>query len=53
MQIFFNAQVEKSTKTDWTTQVQKDLKELKVNLSFEEIKAMSKNRFTNHIKKEN
>ena len=49
--MFFNAQIEKSTKTDSTTQVQKDLKELKVNLSFEEIKTMSKNMFKSHIKK--
>ena len=51
MKMFFNAQVEKSKKTDWTTQVQKDLKELKVNLTFEDIRAMSKNMFKNHIKK--
>ena len=51
IKMFFNAQVEKSTKTDWTTQVQKDLKELKVNLTFEDIRAMSKNMFKNHIKK--
>ena len=51
MKKFFYAQLEKSTKTDWTFQVQKDLLELKVNLSFEEIKAMSKNMFKNHIKK--
>ena len=48
---FFNAQLEKSSKTDWTSQVQKDMSELKVILSFENIKAMSKNKFRNHIKK--
>ena len=51
IKMFFNAQIEQSKNTDWTSQVQKDIKELKINLSFEDIKAMSKNMFRNHIKK--
>ena len=51
LQQTINAQEEQSKKTDWTSQVQKDIKELKINLSFEDIKAMSKNMFRNHIKK--
>ena len=48
---FFNAQLENSTKTDWTFQVQKDLEELDITINFEDIKNMSKNMFKNYIKK--
>ena len=48
---FFNAQMENSNKTDWTYQVQKDIKELEICLEIEDIKSMSKNKFKSHINK--
>ena len=48
---FFNAQMENSNKTDWTYQVEKDLKELEICLEIEDIKRMSKNKFKRHINK--
>ena len=46
---FFNAQIENSTKTDWTSQIKKDLTELGINLEIEDIKLMSKNGFKTHL----
>ena len=51
MKKFFNAQLENSTKTDWTSQIEHDLKELDINLGIEDIQNISKNKFKNHIKK--
>ena len=51
MKKFFNAQLENSSKTDWTSQVEKDLKELEIKLTFEDIESMSRNKFKNHILK--
>ena len=45
MKKFFNAQLENSSKTDWTSQVEKDLKELEIKLTIEDIKIMSRNKF--------
>ena len=51
MKKFFNAQMENSTKTDWTSQIKKDLTELEINLEIEDIKLMSKNKFKNTLLK--
>ena len=48
---FFNAQMENSTKADWTSQIKKDLTELEINLEIKDIKLMSKNKFKKHITK--
>ena len=45
MKKFLYAQMENSTKTDWTSQIKKDLKELEINLEMEDIKLMSKKKF--------
>ena len=49
MKKFFYAQIENSSKTDWTSQVERDCQELKITLNHEEIKAMSKNMFKNYV----
>ena len=46
----FNAQLKNSSKRDWTEQVKRDLKELNIHMSFEEIKSMSKNSFKKYVK---
>ena len=51
MKKFLNAQLENSSKTDWTYQVKRDLKELEIKLTLEDIGSMSKNKFKNHIMK--
>ena len=47
---FLQLQVEKPTKGDWATTCKTDLKKLKISESFEEIKTMSKNKFTKMLK---
>ena len=42
MKKFFHSQLENSSKTDWTSQVEKDLKELEMKFTFEDIESMSK-----------
>ena len=51
MKKFFNAQLENSGKTDWTFQVAKDMEELEIKSTMEEIKLMSKNMFKEYIRK--
>ena len=51
MKKFFNAQLENSSKTDWTFQVKNYMKELEINLTMEEIHCMSKNMFKEYIRK--
>ena len=41
-----NLQLEKPSRGDWGSTCMKDLKELKIDLSLEEIKLMNKNKFT-------
>ena len=48
---FFNAQLENSSKTDWTFQVQNYMKELEINLTMEDIHCISKNMFKEYIRK--
>ena len=48
---FFQLQVENPTKGDWESACLKDLKELRINESFEEIKKMSKEQFNKILKK--
>ena len=47
---FLQLQIEKPTKGDWATTCKTDLKKLKISESFEEIKTMSKHKFTNMLK---
>ena len=46
----FVQQMKDPVKGDWTTTVQSDLKELKINMSFIDISSMSKNMFKNVVK---
>ena len=48
---FFQLQVENPTKGDWVSACLKDLKDLRINESFEEIKKMSKEQFNKILKK--
>ena len=48
---FFQLQVENPTKGDWVSACLKDLKELRINESFEEIKKISKEQFNKILKK--
>ena len=48
---FFFAQLENSSKTDWTSQVQRDLEEIEIKLTFEEIQNMSKSQFKKLVTK--
>ena len=47
---FFRLQQEEPSKGDWVSQCLKDLKELKVNQTFQEIKVMPKIKFANILK---
>ena len=47
---FFKLQLELPTKGDWVSTCMKDLKELKIFESLEEIKLMTKNQFRNLVK---
>ena len=47
---FFVAQWENPSKQDWTEQVRKDLKDLKINLSLSEIRTKSTLVFKNMVK---
>ena len=47
---FLQLQIEEPTKGDWASTCFKDLEELKISESLEEIKNMSKSRFTNMLK---
>ena len=51
MKKFFNAQLENSSKTDWTSQVERDLRELEIKSTLEDIRSMSKNKLKDHIMK--
>ena len=44
---FFNLQFEQRSRGDWASTVLADLKELRINETFEEIKQMSKRKFIN------
>ena len=46
-------QLESKSRSDWATTVLKDLKELKIEETFEEIKLMSKKQFSNILKVKN
>jgi hypothetical protein len=48
----FNLQLENPTKRDWASKCIDDLKELNINLSFAEIKSITKIKFTNILKEE-
>ena len=47
---FFKLQLQHPTKGDWVSTCKSDLNEMKIELSFQEIKAMSKESFTKMIK---
>ena len=47
----FHAQLVNPTKNDWITTIKKDLKQIKVNMQFNEIKEMKKDDFINLIKR--
>ena len=47
---FFKLQLQHPTKGDWVSACKSDLNEMKIELSFQEIKAMSKESFTKMIK---
>ena len=47
----FHAQLVNPTKNDWITTIKKDLKQIKVNMEFNEIKEMKKDDFINLIKR--
>ena len=51
IQRFFNLQLKNPTKGDWASSCQQDLKELEINLSMQEIKSITKSKFTKIIKK--
>ena len=51
MKKFVVAQLENYSKTDWTSQVQRDLEEVGIKLSFEDIKNMYKTQFKNFVTK--
>ena len=42
---FFNLQIEKPVRFDWASTCKQDLKKLDINLSFEDIRSMSVNKF--------
>ena len=48
---FFQLQVENPTRGDWVSACLKDLKELKIEKSFEEIRQMTKLKYKNLLKK--
>ena len=47
---FLNLQFEKPTKGDWASSCIKDLSDLKINMTLEEIKLSTKNQFLQTIK---
>ena len=47
---FFKTQLEHPTKRDWTESIKKDMSDLKINLSFSEIKSKSSLSFKNMVK---
>ena len=47
---FFETQLNNRTKNDWVTRVLRDLKELQLNVNFDEIKGMKKASFDNLVK---
>ena len=47
-----NLQLENPTIEDWASKCMNDLKELNINLSFAEIKSITKIKFTNILKEE-
>ena len=47
---FFRLQLNNPLKGDWVTTCLKDLAELEINYSFEEIRNMTKNKFKNILK---
>ena len=51
IQRFFNLQLQNPTKGDWASICQQDLKELEINFSMQEIKSITKYKFTKLIKK--
>ena len=48
---FFQLQVKNPTRGDWVTACLKDLKELRIDKSFEQIKEMTKSKYNNLLKK--
>ena len=48
---FLQIQIEKSSKFDWVSTCLKDLKKLKIDISFEDIKNLPNNQFKNIIRK--
>ena len=48
---FLQIQIEKPTKFDWVSTCFKDLKKLKLDISFEDIKNLPNNQFKNMIRK--
>ena len=50
LSVFFKAQLENPIKGDWILTVLNDLKELKIDMTFDDIQKMSKNRFKKIIK---
>ena len=48
---FFKLQIQMPFKGDWASYVMKELKELRINQIFEEIKMMSKNQLTKLLNK--
>jgi hypothetical protein len=47
---FFESQVKNPTTKDWVTTVRNDLKDVEINATFADIKAMPKNKFKNMLK---
>ena len=47
---FFESQVKNPTTKDWVTTVRNDLKEIEMNATFADIKAMPKSKFKNMLK---
>jgi hypothetical protein len=52
LQKMLNLQLENPTRGDWASKCMNDLKELNINLSFAEIKSITKIKFTNILKEE-
>ena len=48
---FFEAQMKERTSKDWATTILKDIEDLKLNITIEEIKSMKKGTFLNLVKK--
>ena len=46
----FQSQIKNKSKKDWITTILKDIEELNLNVTFEDIKKMSKGHWTNIIK---